>query len=385
MTNRFKNQLYTKEIRVFRDRQLCSVESDDGTLFSGHYRTKILAQDLPEWYVYGRYYKCWGYLSTKGITDMLYVPNRFTNHFLKDDCLYIAYGGKVKAAEPSKDGAVYPQYSGFDERIWGNEIISILQGAQIYSSYDISALIQQLKDKKDWLVRAHPNEFGPGKWDFDVDECFSRPFNNGHPPRYYALTLDNYFSPSFVSSTKPYYGTLDGIKTFVEALDYEKHKTTVDAFHEYLEGNTAATHNVAYTKHTLLEPVTYIKDAFLYLTDEEWDFKNAWGCIYKMRVKSAHMNAILIKDGDRYVRCVSPVMEELFYRSELIDDDRWSSVKNVWGHPGILVFDDEKADVIRSSLYLPEKQYDDVKLAVAGLDTEKVNLDIICEDIIADG
>ena len=168
------NNLYTSEIRVYRDHHLCIIESEDGTLFSGHHKTKILAQDLPDWYVYGRYYKCWGYLSTKGITDLLYVPNMFTNHFLKDDCLYIAYGGKIQKAKLLNDGAFCPQYTDFDERVWGGEIISILQGAQFYSNYDISGFIQQLKGKKDWLVKAYPNEFGPDKWNFDVDECFSR-------------------------------------------------------------------------------------------------------------------------------------------------------------------------------------------------------------------
>jgi hypothetical protein len=148
------------------------IESADGTLFSGRYKTKILPQDLPDWYIYGRYYKCWGYLSTKGITDLLYIPNKFSNHFLKDDCLYVAYGGKIKAEAP-KDNSYYEQYSGFDERVWGNEIISILKGAQRYSAYDISGFIQQLKDKKDWLVREYPYEFGPDKWNFDVEKCFA--------------------------------------------------------------------------------------------------------------------------------------------------------------------------------------------------------------------
>ena len=384
MTDRFKNHLYTREIRAFRNRQLCSVESDDGTLFSGHHRTKILAQDLPEWYVYGRYYKCFGYLSTKGITDMLYVPNKFSNHFLKDDCLYIAYSGKIQEAESPKNCSLYTQYAGFDERVWGNEIISILQGAQLYSSYDISGFIQQIKEKKEWLAERYPKEFGLDKWEFDVDECFSRPLNNGHPPRYYALTLHNYFSPSFVSAAKRYYGTLDEIGKFIKSLDYEAYKTTVDAFHDFIKGNTSVTHIVANAVQLFLEPVTFIKDTFLYLRDKSWDFNNLRGSINKMHVKSAHMKAILIKDADRYLRCIAPVMEGLCYQSEQIDDGRWNPVQNAWGHPGILVFDDEKSDPICTTLYLQEKQYDDAKLAVAGLDHDKADLDIVCEDIFAD-
>lgn len=385
MRDGFKNPLYTVEIRVFKDHHLRYIESNDGTLFSGHRRTKILAQDLPEWYIYGRYYKCWGYMSTKGITDLLYVPNKFVNHFLKDDWLYISYGGKITETVPPEDGSYYDRYTGYDETVWGPEIIDILQGARLYSDYDISGIIRQIKEKKDWLIHEYPDEFGPERWSFDVDRRFAAALENGHLPKFYALTLDDYFSPSFVSGTKRYYGTMDEIKAFIDALDYEKHKSTVDTFREFTDGNAMTIHNVAYIECPLLESVTVVTSAFLYLINEEWEFKNIWGCVYKMRVKSAHTKAYLIKDGNKYIRCISPVMEGLSYQSELIADGRWSPVRDSWGHPGILIFDQEKDEVIRSALYLPERQYDDVKLAVAELDNEKISLDIVCEDIFTDG
>ena len=74
---------------------LC-VENEDGYLFSqAIYPTKIKAEDLPEWYMYGRYYKCFGYLSAKGVVDMKYVPSRYSNHFLKDDFLFISYNSMI--------------------------------------------------------------------------------------------------------------------------------------------------------------------------------------------------------------------------------------------------------------------------------------------------
>ena len=169
---RFKNHLYTREIIAYRIQQWRYIKSEDGTLFSGHHRTKISADDLPEWYIHGRYHKCWGYLSAQGITDLLYVPNRFTNHFLKDDVLYIAYGGKIKEDASLGRDSINNKYSGFDESVWDNEIIDILKGARLYSNYDISGIIQQLKEKKDWLINKHPEEFGSDKWDFDIDSCF---------------------------------------------------------------------------------------------------------------------------------------------------------------------------------------------------------------------
>ena len=65
MSSRFKNTLYTIEDIKYIDGQHRYVRNDDGTLFSGHYRTKIKPEDLPEWYLYGRYYKRFGYMSAK--------------------------------------------------------------------------------------------------------------------------------------------------------------------------------------------------------------------------------------------------------------------------------------------------------------------------------
>ena len=146
-------------------------------MFSRHYRTKIKADDLPEWYIFGRYYKCWGYLSVKGITDLVYVPNMTFNHFLKDDYLCIAYGGAITEGESLEYGYKRKTYSGFDKRVWGSEILDILKGARRYSSYDITGIIQQIKEKKDWLINRFPDEFGPHRWSFDVDECFAEDDN----------------------------------------------------------------------------------------------------------------------------------------------------------------------------------------------------------------
>ena len=173
MTNRLKKRLYTKEKIAYKNQNLCYVENEDGTLYSGSHRTKICEKDLPDWFIFGRYYKCWGYLSAKGITDLLYVPNKFTNHFLKDDCLYIAYDGKITEDNSSHRETYPPVYNGYDERVWGSEILSMLRGAKEYSCYDISDIIQQLIEKRDWLSREYPNEFGTELWRLDVEKYFS--------------------------------------------------------------------------------------------------------------------------------------------------------------------------------------------------------------------
>ena len=173
MSNRFKNTLYTHGDYKHVGRHIRYVTNEDGTLFSGHYRTKIRPEDLPEWYLYGRYYKRFGYMSTKGITDMLYIPSRFSNHYLKDDCLLISYGGSIpEVTDPEL--SVYERYQDWNERVWGNEIITILRGARKYSGYDIQPFIEKLKWKKEYMQKEFPAQFDLERWNrIDVDELFA--------------------------------------------------------------------------------------------------------------------------------------------------------------------------------------------------------------------
>ena len=173
MSTRFKNTLYTVEDIKRVGGHFRYVTNEDGTLLSGHYRTKIKPDDLPEWYLYGRYYKRFGYMSTKGITDLAYLPNRFSNHHLKDDCLFIAYGGSItELSDPNL--SPYERYQGWDARVGGNEIITILRGARKYSGYDIEPFVEKLKWKKEYMQTEFPDPFDPEHWNgIDVDDLFS--------------------------------------------------------------------------------------------------------------------------------------------------------------------------------------------------------------------
>lgn len=176
--SRFKSNLYTVERYVWTNHERCRLQNEDFTLFSGHHKTKITEEDLPEWYVFGRYYKMWGFLSTKGITDLVYIPNLWINHFLKDDCLLIAYGGKIDV-DPDADR--FDKYTGVDERVWGTEILDVLKGAKKFSGYDISKIVEQIREKERILIEKYPEEFGSEHWSFDLDKYMSREYHSGRP------------------------------------------------------------------------------------------------------------------------------------------------------------------------------------------------------------
>jgi len=176
--SRFKRNFYSVERFVFENHKIHCITNEDGTLFAGSYKTKIYEEDLPEWYVFGRFYKKWGFFSTKGITDLVYIPNLWINHFLRDDCLLVAYGGKIEA---NPDPSAFEKYVGFDERVWGNEILDVLKGAEKFSGYDISEIVEQIREKKRILIEKHPDEFGSGKWDFDIDTWLTKEYSTYRP------------------------------------------------------------------------------------------------------------------------------------------------------------------------------------------------------------
>ena len=181
--NRLKQRLYTYEDYRYQNHEFHIVTLPDGRLFANtRYPTKLTQKDLPEWYIYGRYYKRWGFLSAKGITDLKYIPNLWINHFLKDDCLLIGYGGKIEPnPEREKDGFLTEKYIGWDKCVYGNEILNILKGAEKYSSFDISCIAEQLKNKERILKEKYPEEFE--NFHFDVDEWKARPFEPYRPSK----------------------------------------------------------------------------------------------------------------------------------------------------------------------------------------------------------
>lgn len=163
---KINSKLYSTVKYVHENHEFVYVTSEEGYLFSNLiYPTKIKKEDLPEsfieLYAYRRY--CW--IDSAGVTDMVYVPNLFSdNHLYKDDFLYIKYSGKLDRSEKNK------YFDDADERLYGRSIELFVEAAKKYSNYDVSEIEKQLHDKKIWYVKHNPThpELGNKEIDFDV-------------------------------------------------------------------------------------------------------------------------------------------------------------------------------------------------------------------------
>ena len=284
MKKRVKGHLYfIHDFKRCSDGNYRYVGTDDGTLFSASYgRTKLYASELPEWFVYGRYYKRFGYISTNGIKALKYKPNWHTNHFLKDDRLMVSYDKTECELGDDWDHTTW---------VWGLEILDVLKGAQIYSNYDITPIICQLKKKIEWLRKAHPDEYSEEQWHFDLDKWKQEPFKNGLPPRYVAVSIN----PCPENEGKEtLYGSEEEIKKFIESLPNNNGKLMNETIRE----------------------IRYIKKSFDYMEGFELKCINSQGEPYELNFYSALLSQILLRDGDKFELCASGEIIRFKYRKK---------------------------------------------------------------------
>ena len=143
-----RSKLYM-ETRVRFDNHEFRVDRDpNGYLFSkGRYPTKITAEDLPDWYLYGYMYKHYGYISAQGVKHLVYVPDyTATNHLHKYDTLFISYDKTIVPADNNE----FPYYTGYDYVLNGPLIVDFVTAAAKFSDYDTRQILIELERKELW-------------------------------------------------------------------------------------------------------------------------------------------------------------------------------------------------------------------------------------------
>lgn len=328
MKKRIRGHLYFLQDLRRVDGVYRYVGTDDGTLFSASYgRTKLYASELPEWFVYGRFYKRFGYLSTKGIRAVRYVPNWHSNHFLKDDHLQISYDRTESELGDYWEDTTW---------VWGSEILDVLKGAQIYSNYDISPIICQLKEKIEWLRKAHPDEFGEEQWHFDLDKWKQEPFKNGLPPRYVAVSIN----PCLESErTETLCGSEEEIRKFIESLPSNN-------------GGLEET----------FQELQYIKKSFDYMEGFELESINSKGDPYELQFYSSLLSQILLRDGDSFELCASAEIIRFKYRKK--GCQFWTESTDLNTNLNVEKANPEGTN-FKTRVFIRVKTYDSVKEAVS--------------------
>lgn len=141
-----KNKKYNSPAYFIEDIRHCKYVSNAPYLYSKfNYNTKIVEEDLPEWYVHGRFHKRWGYISSRGIAKIKYYPNMWINHYLRDDNLKIIYD------------------DGFEIHVDGYDIVEMILAIEKYNNVDLTYLKKKVNFKATFYNYYH-------KEDLDFEE-----------------------------------------------------------------------------------------------------------------------------------------------------------------------------------------------------------------------
>ena len=152
MSRRFNSNLYLNCAIRYKDHELRAIYLPDDFLWAeGRFPTKIRACDLPDWYVPGYIYKRQGYLSAKGIVDIVYHPDYFVkNHTHKYDSIYVSFHNMITRIF---DDQGFDRFEGYDYAMSGYIGYQLIEKMQTYSpDINTEEIARELIRKEKWYM-----------------------------------------------------------------------------------------------------------------------------------------------------------------------------------------------------------------------------------------
>ena len=207
--------------------------------------------------------------------------------------------------------------------------------------------------------------------------------------QYYRIMLNDYDKPAFVTFDKAYYGSLQQVRTFIEALEQDKrtkrnHEPLIKAFREYESGNTEVTHPVCFHEAKLLTPIKCIGTKQFSLGPRQWDHINIWGFPNPLRYESVDVTFYWFSEKDSYCRCLTAQFQNLEMESL---NGKWHPLADAtWGHPHMVELEDactfNRLAVVESRF---EKHIDLLENFQRFQVPSEVDFTEFCNDIFGDG
>lgn len=214
---------------------------------------------------------------------------------------------------------------------------------------------------------------------------YERENNNKKPDdkQLYALYLDDYSSPSFISSEKPYIGTVEDIINLLNAIKsdelfHDKFPELFSAFDRFLKGEKNIMHNVALRKVQLLTPVIEIDSTTSYLENTKFEHINTWGFPYEMQFEKAHSEHVWVLYKGKYYRCIRAKIRDLKYKNSI---GQYKEIDMAWGFPRQIEFEN---NITYSRLYVTEKVFEKQEDVLVDIENFKQNPDPIFTEILND-
>ena len=146
MSNKKYANFYTDSKFKNINHNLVKVRDDNNYLFaSGKYNTKILEEELPQYFVKLYLGVKYEFVSIKNIKDIKYVPNYFTNHLFKDDILYISYDKPIIKNEEDNF------YNNYEILLYGSAILDFINFVKSNQTFNTKDIEVELQKKREWF------------------------------------------------------------------------------------------------------------------------------------------------------------------------------------------------------------------------------------------
>ncbi len=200
--------------------------------------------------------------------------------------------------------------------------------------------------------------------------------------KFYALDLDNYALPGFVSGTKYYFGTLEMLKEYFDACRAENELSeTVEAFDRYLGGDAEAAHYAAYNSCRLVYEAELLGTREFYFTDHEWATLNLYRCEYSFRADTLRVKESAFLTNGGYFTVMWIDARNMGMGSSI--KPGYDKIGSPWGLPCYFKF---SGDNITSRLCTESKSFKSKEEALAYLNDETtLSLEAIGFEIYGDG
>ena len=154
--------------------------------------------------------------------------------------------------------------------------------------------------------------------------------------RYYRLLLDDYSAASFTSFDKDYFGTLEQIDSFFQAIKSDedvakRHEYILSIYDQFLAGKKTISHTVAYQEVPFLVPAKILGEHKSVLTNHSWEHLNTWHWPYEMKCDKAESTHLWISCYGKYSRCIQTKFTNLYYDG--IGSGFRKHTGSAWGFP----------------------------------------------------
>lgn len=200
------------------------------------------------------------------------------------------------------------------------------------------------------------------------------------PVPLYQLMLEDYSTPSFVSCSKPYFGTQ---KQILSLLERRRDPELLETARQYFSGSGSGEGPMLYWREQIVSPVERLGSVPFQMENVSATFLNTWDCPYFLRAQRAEGKLYyLCREDGVCFRALEAVFTDLMLTDDPIPEEV-DLLQPFWGYPDMIYCRDGRA---KSRLLLAERRFQNREEALDDLTHPSAPcFDRFFEDIFGDG